>query len=280
MIRLEKPQMDLQTILDNCTSNMNEPRKSRIENVAQTIITESQSYDSLAESGQLYTIRKHNTVDSIATKEDMEALYTQKFVPAGQPNREYYDKIKLLAPHNKCPYCGQNIVKTLDHYLPKSKYVTFTVTPYNLVPSCSDCNTLKLSSTFNEYSEQPFHPYYDNFDDEIWLKATLIEEIPIAFYFYADPPCIWDETKRTRVINNFTRLKLNDIYKIHASELYQTRFKRIKSLFDTGGKSLALSRLEEFEEDERSLRNNTWKAAMYNAIINSDWYWDTYLTSL
>lgn len=280
MIRLEKPQMDLQKILDNCTSNMTNPRKSRIENVKQTIITNSQRYDSLAESGELYTIEEHNTVDSIATKEDMEALYTQKFVPNGQPNREYYDKIKLLAPHNRCPYCGQNIVKTLDHYLPKSKYVTFTVTPYNLVPSCSDCNKLKLSSTFNEYSEQPFHPYYDDFDDAIWLKASLIEEDPIVFHFYADPPSNWDETKKLRVKNNFSKLNLNDIYMIHASELYQTCFYRIKILFDKGGKSLAISRLAEYVEDERSLRNNNWKAAMYNAIINSGWYWDTYLPSL
>lgn len=272
--------MDLQTIIDNCTSDMRDPRKTRINTVKSIIINKSNEYNELAESGTLHTLNEHDTVNAIATKDDMESLYTQKFVPEGLSNREYYDKIKLLAPNNKCPYCGQNIVKTLDHYLPKAKYVTYTITPYNLVPSCSDCNKYKSDFTFNDYSNQPFHPYYDDFDSEVWLKATLVEGNPISFQFYSDPPSSWDPIIRERAINNFNTLALNDIYKIHAAELYRTCSNRLKILFDKGGPKLAISRLEEYIEDQNILRNNTWKAAMYRAIIDSNWYWETYLPSL
>ena len=68
------------------------------------------------------------------------------------------------------------------------------------------------------------------------------------------------------------------IYKIHASELYHTCFNRLRILYNKGGKELAISRLEENVEDESVLRNNSWKAAMYREMIESDWYWESYLS--
>ena len=280
MKKIRKPVNNISTILDNCTNHMNEPRKSKIEQVKPIIISETDRYDTLAERGQLFTIPEHDTVNSIAQKNDMEALYNQKFVPESEANRDYYNQLFLLAPNGKCPYCQQNIVKQLDHFLPKSKYVTFTVTEYNLVPSCSDCNIDKSASTFSSYLEQPFHPYYDDFDDTIWLKAKLIENEPISFQFHADPPDSLSNEKRQRIINNFSALKLNDVYKVHAPELYSTCFHRIKKLFDKGGKTLAIKRLTENIEDEQSNSNNSWKAAMYQAMIDSNWYWETYLPNV
>lgn len=282
MKKIKKPENNIVSILDNCTAKMNSPRKERIEQVKDIIIKGTIKYDELASVGQLYTISEHDNVGSIATKSDMEALYEQKFVPKDEPNREFYDKIKLLAPNGKCPYCQQNIANNLDHFLPKSKYVTFSVTPYNLVPSCSECNTDKSASTFTNYLEQPFHPYYDDFDDCIWLKAKLIENEEISFYFYADPPETVEVSKAKRIRKSFSKegFGLNDIYKVHAAEVYQACFHRIKILFDKGGKDLAVIRLLEYIEDEQSITINSWKAAMYQAMINSDWYWNVYLPNL
>lgn len=103
MKKIQKPTNNISTILDNCTSHMTEPRKTKIEQVKSTIIKETDNYDILAESGDLYTIPEHDNVDSIAEKSDMEALYTQKFVPATEANRDYYDQLILLAPNGKCP---------------------------------------------------------------------------------------------------------------------------------------------------------------------------------
>jgi 5-methylcytosine-specific restriction endonuclease McrA len=282
MKKINKPENNITTILDNCTAHMNNPRKERVEQVKTTIIEQTTKYDDLALLGQLFTIPEHDNVDSIATKDDMEALYKQKFVPKDESNREFYDKIMLLAPSGKCPYCQQNIANNLDHFLPKTKYVTFSVSPYNLIPSCSDCNTDKSASTFTTYLEQPFHPYYDDFDDCAWLKARLIENEEISFQFYADPPLSVAVDKAERIKNSFSSegFGLNNIYKVHAPELYRTCFHRIKILFDKGGKDLAIARLLENIEDEQSNNINSWKAAMYQAIIDSNWYWDEYLTNL
>ncbi len=282
MKNIRKPDNNIEIILDNCTTTMSNPRRERIEQVKETIIEKTIEYDNLATSGQLYTILEHDNVDSIATKDDMVALYKQKFVPQGEPNREYYNKILSLAPGGKCPYCQQNIADNLDHFLPKTKYVTFSVSPYNLVPSCSACNGDKFVSTFSNYFDQPFHPYYDDFDDCIWLKAKLIENKEISFCFYADPPATTGIVKAERIRKSFSKdgFGLNDVYKVHAAEVYQSCFHRIKILFDKGGKNLAIERLLEYIEDERFISINSWKAAMYQAMIDNDWYWKEYLSEL
>lgn len=242
MKKLEKPQFDMETIIDNCLVHMQNPRKKRITLVKEKIKKKTEEYDELAQHGQLHIIPEHDTIDNIATKEDMEALYTQRFVPKNQPNRAFYDKILALAPYGKCPYCQQNLVKTVDHFLPKSKYVAYTVTPYNLIPACSDCNTGKLDSTFHNRVEEPFHPYYDNFDDCVWLKAKLIEMDPVSFQFYADPPIDISEEKRQRISHSFSEqgFCLNNIYKLHAAEEYCSRETRLKECFQKGKKELAV----------------------------------------
>lgn len=282
MKRIPKPisDIDYSVIIDNCTEHMTSPRKDRLQAVKEILISQHEQYDELAEKGLLYTIKAHDSVRNIAQKEDMIAAYKQKFVPQETENRIYYDRILHLATNGKCPYCQQNLVKTLDHFLPKSKYVTYAIDPYNLVPACSDCNGDKGSDTFESYVNQPFHPYYDNFDVAIWLIARLIPNDEISFQFYANPPSTIDCDLAKRIINNFSEEKgfsLNNIYKSHAAELYSSCENRMKVLFQKGGKTLAVERLFENIEDERLNNMNSWKAAMYQAMIDSDWYWETYL---
>ena len=278
MIRLKKPNFNQAEILDTCLSSMRiEPRKGNILASKINIIDESNNYDKIATKGELYTITPNSTVKGGATADDMKALYIQKFVPENQNGRIYYDAIMLLAPSEKCPYCGQQIVKTLDHYLPQAEYPTYTVTPYNLVPACSDCNKNKLSTIYTCYEEQSIHPYYDDFTDAIWIKAKLVEEEPITFEFYADNPVTWDEQKCKRAKKHFEYFKLNKIYKVYAASEYIACENRIKKIYVRGGKAPAVEFLEDSIEDKRCIMNNKWESAMYQAIIDSSWYWDYYI---
>lgn len=93
--------------------------------------------------------------------------------------------------------------KNSGSFLPKSKYVAYTVTPYNLIPACSDCNTGKLDSTFHNRVEEPFHPYYDNFDDCVWLKAKLIEMEPVSFQFMQIHQLIYLKRKDSEYVIRF-----------------------------------------------------------------------------
>ena len=67
MKKLEKPQFDMETIIDNCLVHMQNPRKKRITLVKEKIKKKTEEYDELAQYGQLHIIPEHDTIDNIAT---------------------------------------------------------------------------------------------------------------------------------------------------------------------------------------------------------------------
>ena len=182
MIKLEKPDIEMQSIFEDCMSNITvQEILVHINASRPTILLKSMEYDGLAENGQLATLEPHRIISGGATKEDMVWLYDNKFVADG--GRKYYDKIKAIPKFGKCPFCGVGIVSTLDHYLPKTKYPTYAVTPVNLIACCADCNKNKKSDVVDLRERELIHPYYDDFDDEIWLKAKVWFDDEISFVF-------------------------------------------------------------------------------------------------
>lgn len=281
MIKLEKPEFDQGEIIDACIVNVqDELLKQRILASKNEIVEESTNYNQKACDGELSNIAVHSMLRSGATKEDMVKLYDRKFVPKGQGGRKYYDAIKLLSPNLVCPYCAQRDVDTLDHYLPKAKFPTYAITPYNLVPSCMTCNRIKIDDVSQRREEEVIHPYYDNFANEKWIAAQIIEGEPVAFRFMVQCPETWDEQKKLRAKKHFEQFKLDDLYKNKASQEYIGCLNRIKRLYKRGGKELSIEDLREYIEDKDVIHLNTWQAAMYQAIIDNEWFWDTYLPSI
>lgn len=281
MIKLKKPKFNQKDIISDCISNMEDGiSKQRIIDSKDEITRKSIEYDKKACVGELSHISVPDVLSGGATKEDMTKLYERKFVPKGEGGRKYYDAIKLLSPNNRCPYCAQREVSTLDHYLPKSKYPTYAVTPYNLVPSCANCNTNKSDDSIGCREEEMIHPYYDDFASEKWIVANMIEEEPIAFEFRVQCPEDWENTKKIRAQKHFEKFQLNKLYKPYASEEFRACFNRIIRLYKRGGKELAIEDLKEHIEDKEVIRLNTWQAAMYQAIIDSEWFWKIYLPAV
>jgi hypothetical protein len=281
MIKLEKPEFSQEDIINDCISNMEDGiLKQHIVDSKDEITRKSIEYDQKACVGELSHISVHNVLSGGATKDDMAKLYERKFVPKGEGGRKYYDAIKLLPPNNRCPYCAQREVSTLDHYLPKAKYPTYAVTPYNLVPSCANCNIDKRDDNFDCREEETIHPYYDDFTSEKWIVANIIEEEPIAFEFMVQCPEDWEDTKKVRARKHFEKFELNRLYKPYASEEFRACFNRIKRLYKRGGKELAIEDLKEHIEDKEVIRLNTWQVAMYQAIIDSEWFWNVYLPEI
>ena len=74
-----------------------------------------------------------------------------------------------------CPACGEaGAPNTLDHYLPKSEYPHFCITPYNLFPMCDACQNKKLDKTGDEINPRFFiHPYFHVFVAEQVIRLTI-----------------------------------------------------------------------------------------------------------
>ena len=144
-----------------------------------------------------------------ADRKQLMALYEEKFV--GDPGRKYYNQILGQAPYGLCPLCGVSQASTLDHFLPKSKYPTLSVTPANLIPSCRDCNMKKSSNV-----TLPVHLYYDIIPDDIWLYVSLKQEL--APVYSVKCPDNWNARLAQRVKTHFKVYELGKLYSAHAAQ--------------------------------------------------------------
>jgi len=93
-------------------------------------------------------------------------------------SKEEWNGIELIKAIkvNVCPYCGINYFScvskneedkeisdaTLDHYLPQTKYKSFAMNLYNLIPSCKNCN-----ETFKRNEIHIFNPYFHSLEDSL-----------------------------------------------------------------------------------------------------------------
>ena len=147
--------------------------------------------------------------------EDMIKVYEQKLV--GGKYREYYDRIKGLAPLNRCPICDVNTVDTLDHYLPKSDIPTLAVDPGNLIPACGRCNRLKSDHLKNNPDEMPVHLYYDRIPEGQWLRVKLGANLEAEYEIQCPDTADWGGGIRARVSRHLDTYKLGKVYSHEAA---------------------------------------------------------------
>ncbi len=235
------------------------------------------AYLQRAVAEQLYLIPAAAEIGFMSLAE-MKKLYNGSFVRKGSYLRAtFYDALLVSAPFGICPSCYQRTVSTLDHYLPKDSHPAFAVTPVNLVPCCSDCNKIKSTIQAASADLQLLHPYFDNVEDGVWLKATVIESNPPSVNFAADPPAHWSEIKQGRVKEHFRVLGLNKLFIAHTGRLIADIGFRMNRLFASGG---AVSVANHLTEEAHTRRNpagllpvkNSWQIAAYAALSESEFF--------
>lgn len=79
----------------------------------------------------------------------------------------YYRNIAI------CPYCGLNEPDTLDHFLPKTAHPLLSITLYNLIPCCNNCNHKKKVYDSSLEPVSFFNPYL-NKENPSWLEVKTV----------------------------------------------------------------------------------------------------------
>ncbi len=124
-----------------------------------------------------------------------------------------------------CPYCNRqstinvranSIKPDFDHYFPQNKYPLLGLSFYNLIPSCTICNSrMKIGQVFR--LKKFIHPYIDNslnsfrftykYDlnstNGLLVKIRKPNAIPIP----------------KKVTNTLTKFKILEIYNAHTDEV-------------------------------------------------------------
>lgn len=197
---------------------------------------------------------------------DMSWLYEQRMV-SSKPGRVIYDQILRVTRNGKCPLCGHRQVRTLDHYLPKSEHPAVAVNPANLVPACGDCNHDKLDTVADT-----LHPYYDNIDGDLWLRArVLMGDVPAVEFFVA-APATWSSRLAARVSGHFKLFKLGALYASEAAEELSGNSRHCETVYAQAKADGVRAFLAGLADSKREYRLNWWPTALYDSLAESEWY--------
>lgn len=184
----------------------------------------------------------------------------RKYYPTGKKLSKIFDyeryisnkksksyPLSQLIGKNTCTYCNRLYTFTIlkkdvntnkiidsksitrpqfDHWFPKKKYPLFALSFYNLIPSCSVCNSSVKNNTVFSLSTH-VHPYIDEFDQKFKFSYTLkpdgSNEIVLK--------CHGDKVKKT-----MEDMKIKEIYDEHVEfelkDILDLRFKYSDNYLD------------------------------------------------
>lgn len=160
-------------------------------------------------------------------------------------------------------------MKTLDHYLPQTKFPELAVFPENLVPACADCNKSKRAHVVRTRDEEIFHPYFDDWSAHRVLGASLefATGVTVSFQILDAPGMSAVDTERAR--HHFLLLDLNELYTSHAAvelaenkRIYRRNFESGPDVLREELRSIAIARSE--------VNRNNWMAALYRCLADSE----------
>jgi 5-methylcytosine-specific restriction endonuclease McrA len=241
--------------------------KKRLEGAREEIRRADISYRKAGAKRNFSELLPETCAVAGVSAEEMVRIYDGRMAPHRAAGRAIYDVIKMGSPGGLCPLCGQRVVATLDHYLPKSRYAALAVNPANLIPACSDCNKAKSNTV-----DDTLHPYYDNIENEPWLRAELKEIRPASVSFLVDPPASWTPALADRVARHFRAFGLNRLYAIHAAQSLSGMQLRLSTLVGHGGAAAVRTHLADEAATWRAVHLNSWQVALHDCLVASNWF--------
>jgi hypothetical protein len=271
---VQQPGLDAGETFHTCCTNVRDrDLRRRFLAVRSDVERAANEYDQKANAAELHLIDTSNSVAGTVTRAEMIGLYDARMAKKSAAGRALYDQIKMLPRGDRCPFCDQRNVSTLDHLLPKTKYATLTVTPINLVGACMECNKKKLDRRPRRAEETFLHPYYDNIDTAEWLIADVIRSTPCAVVFRVNIPVGTSPVLASRMQFQFDHLELAALYSREAAREVSNIRHNLQTHFNAGGPNAVLDELLRQWRSRRANRTNSWQTATYKALSNDQWFY-------
>jgi len=190
-----RPQSKFKNIIDN------------LENIIKSDITKIQT--------EYLTLLHHC---STKEKKKIENIFNYSAYRQKDKFMEHFKKLNIKS----CPFCNNNYIyfykkdagkyntlATLEHYYPKAKYPHLSLSFYNLIPSCSTCNSKFKGNTTHEGNI--LHPYFDDFNEKANFSVS-VASFPINKNIDLEVNLKSNDDKCKKSIERF---QLEKIYKQH-----------------------------------------------------------------
>lgn len=246
--------------------------KVRLTSIEDRIYAAAQDYAALAPVPNLHTIATMAMVGGVS-KDELIKNYDIRFAKKSSPGHDIYDGIKSLPDGAICPYCNHRDISTLDHFLPKAHFPVFAVAPDNLIGACSDCNKKKGDKRSTSLAQTFLHPYFEDISNIQWLYAEVIQSPMVSVRFYVLPPHEWNADLSQRTMYQFETLCLASLYAKQAAREMNDIREGLKIHFNNNGPEKVFRELLHQWNSRRKNQINSWQTALYEALKNSEWYW-------
>jgi hypothetical protein len=271
---LAKPIISAESAYSACIARVKSVHlKARLKSASGLIVQAADEFQAAIDNSTVHTLVPSDTVGGTVTKMEMEQVYTLRMARRGSGGYTIYEQIFSSPTQGRCPLCGHRIVTTLDHYLPKALFPALAVVPINLVPACTDCNKIKLQGIAAQENERLLHPYFDNVENDHWLRAEVIQTAPAALTFLVSPAANWSGMTADRVRHHFKSLKLAALYASQAAvELGNIRH-YLSDLLLSSGADEVRNHLAAKATSCAAFRTNSWQRATYDALAASAWFY-------
>ncbi|MBO5679662.1 MAG: hypothetical protein J6S11_06870 [Bacteroidaceae bacterium] len=145
-------------------------------------------------------------------------------------NTNFSYELADLMGVNTCIYCNRQYTLTInnqnehiirpqfDHWFPQYQYLDLALSYFNLIPSCSLCNTsLKHDKRMN--LKKYIHPYVDKEEGFLFDFHSIGKDASGVEHFQVD--CLIDDTysqhNKRRVKNTLEMFRIEEIYSAHES---------------------------------------------------------------
>lgn len=265
MLQIDLPDIDSIQLWDEIVSNKRGIRKEKLLQCRGTLLERYDFYQSHYGSLEKITPLEASFWEGI--KDDLHSCYGNN-VAFSRARK------KIFSSAYKCPYCLLNRPNTLDHYFDKSDYPEYSVFIPNLIPCCSECNSLKGTSMFNDGQQRQFiHFYLDNIPDYQYIFVRFIIDSPktipqihVDLKFQENEPLQW------QIRNHFSQLDLLRKYQdaiISQLPVVLSEIEIAKNDDMTFDEIQELIR-HKYQALTRICKNNYWETCMYEGLLNSE----------
>lgn len=191
--------------------------------------------------------------------------------------RKWIDEHNKKTYLRKCPYCTISRANTTEHILPKDDYPEFAINALNLLPCCSDCNSLKGTNVRDENGNPLIlNFYYHHLPNVQYLFVRLIEDRNgcIDFEYYLDNSEQKINASMYQLIqSHFEKLRLLKKFEEEAIVNYtEIENMLIKNASEYGVEKCLEDLRHNALEDAKEYGRNHWKVVLKLALAESDWY--------
>lgn len=272
MWKVAPPSSDIRDVFNLCVSGIEDNElNTKLNGQTSMILQKTADFVAGMAAGQAHGLQRTDFLLPPVTTDEMTDLYKSHFAKKDSAGRPEYDLIRNST--RWCCACGHQRVKTLDHYLPKSKYPALAVTPANLTPMCTACNQAKSSAVATGPETTFFHPYFDDFDSVVWLAGTVVSapEPHVAFHIANG---MWDPVSLKRIQYHLDKFNLDEMYRVQTGRLVTESQRSLERIWGSLGPQGVHEHSLEVEGDIRANRLNSWKGAAWGAFARSDWFCD------